>query len=128
MPLVNDDVIAETNPSQRRELQLTVHSLNQEVIFETQLNSSNREKERAYHDIMASIGLESPASSEGTRTKEDNNTYPYGQLINTPIRNSANCLMSMGRHILTPRHNKIWEFRSKSPLGGQGNQGGDPLP
>ena len=128
MPLVNDDMVAETNPIPRRDLQLTVHNLNHEVIFETQLNSSSREKERAYHEIMASIGLESPASSNDTRTREDNNLYPHGQLINTPIRNSDNCLIAMGNHVLTPRQNRIWEFRSKSPLGGQGNQGGDPLP
>lgn len=92
------------------------------IIFETQLNPCNRNKGNTYKDIMANIGLDSPTSSREERGREDideNNQGVGGQLINTPIRSSAASLMALGQHVLTQRQGRMWEFRSKSPLGGQ---------
>ena len=99
-----------------------------EVILETQLNSSSRGKMSTYDDIMASIILDSPTPSHETRRGEDSNTSPRTQLINTSIWNSATSLITLGKHVLTPRQNRIWELGNISPLRGQKNQFGGSLP
>jgi hypothetical protein len=69
---------------------------------------------------MASIGLDSPTSSLEDRGREETITYEQesgSPLAITPIRNSAANLLALGKHALTPRHGRIWEFKGKSPLG-----------
>ena len=122
------EMIKGTVPPPRGEYYHAPHTLSTEVILETQLNPSSRGKGSIYNDILASIGLDSPTPSFETRRKEDSNTSPRAQLINTPIRNSASSLIALGKQVLTPRQSRIWELRNKAPLGGQGNQFGGSLP
>jgi len=105
---------------------VTTHHTSQthiEVIPETQLHQASRNKNNIYNDIMASIGLDSPTSSQDTRGEGRGNAPahdPTLHLASTPIRNSAASLMALGKHVLTPRQGRLWEHRSKSPLGGHG--------
>lgn len=92
-----------------------------EVIPETPLNRDIKIRNNIYNDIMASIGLDSPTSSQDTRgddrgkgSKKD--TTPH--TVNTPVCNNAASLMALGKHVLIPREGRLWEYRSKSPLGG----------
>lgn len=101
-------------------------NLTAEVIFETQFNRNN--KDNVYKDIMVSIGLDNPTPSHELRVGEDNNISPKAQSISTPIRNSATSLIALGKHVLTPRQGRIWELRSKSLVGGQGNRFSEFLP
>ena len=97
-----------------------------EVILETQLNHNNRDN--VYKDIMASIGLDSPTPSHDQREGEDLNNSPRGQVMSTPIRNSASSLIALGKHVMTPRQGRIWDLRNKSILEGQGSRfGSSPL-
>ena len=122
------EMIEGTVPPPRGEYYHAPHTLSTEVILETQLNPSSRGKGSIYNDILASIGLDSPTPSLETRRKEDSNTSPRAQLINTPIRNNASSLIALGEHVLTPRQDRIWELRNNSPLEGQGNHYGGSLP
>lgn len=90
-----------------------------EVILKTQLLTHSRTRGSVYNNNMASIGLNSPTPSQEIMRGEDNHASPGAQHVNTTIRNSASSLMALGKHVLTPRHGRIWEFRNKSPLGGK---------
>lgn len=92
-----------------------------EVIRETQFHLNNR---NIYNDVLASIGLDNPTTSQETRRGNENRDCEFGQSkqgISTPIRNSASSLIALGKHVLTPRQGRIWETCNKSPLGGQGS-------
>ena len=105
------------------------HSISQgkiDVIPETQLTIYNNSKDHIYKDMLASIGLDSPTSSRDTWDEEESHAHAQGQttpLANTPIRNSANSLLALGKHTLTPRQGRLWEHRNKSPLGGKVTNG-----
>lgn len=87
-----------------------------EMIYETQLNPTNRD---IYNDILASIGIDSPNIYKKTWRGMDYNQSQEKQLDNTPICNSANSLMALGKYVLTPRQARIWELRNISALRGQ---------
>ena len=90
--------------------------LTTEVIRETQFHPNNR---NIYNDILASIGLDSPTNSQDVRRGIGNKDYDhFGQVVSTPIRNSASSLIALGKHVLTPKQGRIWETHRKSPLGG----------
>lgn len=92
-----------------------------EVIPETQLVQIN-DRGKIYKEILASIGLESPTTSQEIRNKynEMDHNHDQGfQVVTTPIRNSATNLIAIGKHVLTPWQGKMWELRNKSPLGRQ---------
>ena len=86
-----------------------------EVIPKTQPILLNN-KGSVYKDILASIGLDSPTSSNerGSNLQRANVDMQQGY---TPIRNSAESLMALGKHMFTPRQGRRWNERSKSPLG-----------
>ena len=86
-----------------------------EVIPETQIPPLQGNS-KVYKDILASIGLDSPTSSHGTRGNLLGEELRRPQ-DNTPIRNSAASLIALGKHIFTPRQGRSWESRNKSPLG-----------
>ena len=68
-----------------------------EVILETQPNQYNS-MGKVYKDILASIGLDSPTSSQkvrGNRPEQDQ----VASLANTPIHNSVTSLMALGKHV-----------------------------
>lgn len=75
-----------------------------EMIYETQLNWTNRD---IYNDDLASIGIDSPNIYKETQRGMDYNQSQEKQLDNTPIRNSANSLMALGKYVLTPRQARI---------------------
>lgn len=104
------------------------HVLPPEVILETQLYPSNRNTGHVYKEIMASIGLDSPTPSQDIGRWDGNIVSPRVQHVSTSIRNSASSLVALGKHVLTPRQGRIWELRSRSPLGGQGYHEGGSLP
>lgn len=86
-----------------------------EVIPKTQPTQLN-DKGNVYKEILASTGLDSPTSSNqrgGSLHRENLDI----QRVNTPICNSAESLMALGKHMITPRQGRSWEGRSKSPLG-----------
>jgi hypothetical protein len=108
-----ETIIRDTNP--------TAYAAPPEVICETQCYQNARNRGKLYNEIMASIGLDSPTSSLEERTREDTTTYDQesgSPLATTPIRNSTANLLALGKHVLTPRHGRVWEFKGKSPLGG----------
>ena len=86
-----------------------------EVIPEMQLTQL-KSTSIVYKDILASIGLDNPTSSHetGGDLHKANFDKPH---LNIPIRNSAASLMALGKHVFTPRQGKLWENKSKSPLG-----------
>lgn len=86
-----------------------------ELILETQPHQSNSNG-KVYMKILASIGLDSPTSSQDTRGNAPREGQEVQQ-VNTPIRNSTSSLMALGKHVFTPMQGRIWEHRSKSPLG-----------
>lgn len=68
---------------------------------------------------MASIGLDNPSTSIEDRAKEDTNMYDQNsgsQLVTTPIENNVATLITLGKHVITPRQGKIWEYKEKFPL------------
>ena len=76
-----------------------------------------------YNDILASIKLGSPTTSQETRRVNGHKGYNQGQevqVVNTPIRSSANSLIALGKHVSILRQRKIWKLRNNSPLGGKG--------
>ena len=86
-----------------------------EVIPETQawhLNGNGK----MFKEILASIGLDSPTASHelGGHSQRGSPGIHHG---NTPIRNSAESLIALGKHMFTPRQGKSWEDRNKGPLG-----------
>jgi hypothetical protein len=82
-----------------------------DIIWETQPNPVNHNKGSIYNDILASIGLDSPNISLETR-RED--VMEQNQVANTPTRSSAISLMALGKHVLTPRQEKIWSMDGNS--------------
>lgn len=89
-----------------------------EIIRETQFHLTNR---NIYNDILASIGLDSPTTSQEKGRGSGATDLKNGQgiqRVSTPIRNSASSLIALGKHVLTPRQGRMWEARNKSPLGG----------
>lgn len=89
-----------------------------EIIRETQFHQSNR---NIYNDILASIGLDSPTTSQGRSRGGGVSNHEYGQdlqRVSTPIRNSASSLIALGKYVLTPRQGRLWDAHNKSPLGG----------
>ena len=108
----------------RTEIHHPSHVLPPEVILETQLHPSNRNTGNVYKEIVASIGLDSPTPSQDIGRWDGNIVSPRAQHVSTPIRNSASSLVALGKHVFTPRQGRIWKFRSRSRLGGQGNHEG----
>jgi hypothetical protein len=109
----NGGIVYDTNPSPQR--------APPESICETQFYHNTRNRGKVYNDIMASIGLDSPTSSLEERGREETTTYEQefgSSLATTPIRNSAANLLTLGKHALTLRQGRIWEFKGRSPLGG----------
>ena len=118
------DIVMETeeDPHPSQETSHPPLGLPPDVMLETQFNMSNRFKSNIYKDILASIGLDNPTTSQKARGRERNsyfNQLLVGHLASTPICNSASSLMALGQHAMTPRQWRIWESRNKSPLGGQ---------
>ena len=115
----HEDIEMELANNRPHEMEVPTQDLTHlEVIPETQLLQL-KSKNNVYKEILASIGLDSPTTSK------DNSGHifreEHGALqANTPIRNSAASLIAMGKRMLTPRQSKIWELRSKSPLGSIG--------
>lgn len=92
-----------------------------EVIPATQPAQMNT-KGNVYKEILASIGLDSPTTSQETRNKFGDTVVSQDQdrqMVNTPICNSANSLIALDKQVLTPGQGKIWELRKMSPLGRQ---------
>ena len=103
------------DPRQIAEPSHPPYELLPEVILETQLHPSNMSERYVYNDILISIGLDSPIASRDKRDKDRNRNYAFnqGQIaqgVNTPIRNYANSLIALGKHVLTPNQGRIWEF------------------
>ena len=86
-----------------------------EVIPETQACQLNGNG-KIFKEIPASIGLDSPILSHEIGGNSQRGSLDTQQ-GNTPIRNSAETLIALGKHMFTPRHGRSWEGRSKSPLG-----------
>ena len=86
-----------------------------EVIPETQACQLNGNG-KIFKEILASIGLNSPTSSHEIGSNSQRGSLDTQQ-GNTPIRNIAESLIALGKHMFTPRHGRSWEGRSKSPLG-----------
>ena len=107
-----NDTIKDTNPADLPQ------SIVPEVILETQFHQYTKDRGKFYNEIMASIGLDSPTTSREDRGGEDSYQETGNQLATTPIRNSAANLMALGKHVLTPRQGRMWEFKGKSPFGG----------
>ena len=87
-----------------------------EIIKETQLSSQNRDKGRMFNEILASIGLDSPTTSQVMRTEEGYPRSEYGHdphLVCTPTS-----LTTLGKQVVTPRQGRSWTYQCKSPLGG----------
>ena len=87
-----------------------------EVVVETQLTNSTRAKGNMCNTIMESIGLGSttPTLHRGGEGRHiGNDAHMEAHLINTP-----SSLKALGKLVNTPRQCKTWEFRNKSPLGG----------
>ena len=91
------------------------NSTHLEVIPETQACYLNG-NEKLFKEILASIGLDSPSASHelGGHSQRGSPRILQGY---TPIRNSAESLIALGRHMFTPRQGKSWEARNKCPLG-----------
>ena len=93
------------------ELTYPQHIALAEVMVETQLIASNRTKGNVCSAIMVSIELESPAPTQRRRGEGRNighDSHVEAHLINTP-----SSLMALGKHIVTPRQCKVWEFKNK---------------
>lgn len=89
-----------------------------EVIPKTQLVQMNS-KGNMYKAILASIGLDSPTTSQENRNNYGDGEQNQGKEIhmgNTPVSNSVSSLIALGQLVLTPGQGKIWEGRNKSPL------------
>ena len=106
-------------PEESRPIDLLVptiaNSASLEVIPETQawhLNGNSN----MFKEILASIGLDSPTASHelGGHLQRGSPGIHHG---NTPIRNSAESLIALGKHMFTPRQGRRWEERNKGPLG-----------
>ena len=87
-----------------------------DVIPETQLNQTH-DNGKVYKDILASIDLYSPTSSQELKSIVPRKEQAL-QVAYTPIRSGAASNMALGKQALTPRQSRIWEYRSKSPLEG----------
>ena len=74
-----------------------------EVIHETQLAYLNGSG-KVYKAILARIGLDSPTSSHETCGNIQKVNQATQQ--DTPIRNSAANLMTLGKHVFTPRQGR----------------------
>ena len=87
------------------------NSTHLEEIPETQACQLNG-NEKLFKEILASIGLDSPSASHelGSHSQRGNPGILQGY---TPIRNSAESLIALGRHMFTPRQGKSWEDRNK---------------
>ena len=91
-----------------------------EVILDTQFNLTKDTRSNIYKDILASIGLDSPTTSNEDRAKSNNvggHQFVHGQSMNTPIRNTASNLLALGQHVMTLRQERLWNSHPKSPLG-----------
>ena len=90
-----------------------------EVIRETQFHPPCRSRGHVYNDVLISIGLDSSTNSskESDRDRNQDPKQGFGiEGVSTPIRNSANNLIALGKHVFTPNQGRVWELRNKFHL------------
>ena len=92
-----------------------------EVIKETQL-FSHYDRGKAYNDILASIGLDSPTPSHEARLEEGHIRIEQGlesHIVSMPMGNNETSLITLGQQAPPPRQGRSWTYTSNSLLGGK---------